>query len=257
MKEKDLKQGLRAKILGQKIYFFEALDSTNNCAKALASCETPEGAVVYSEFQTQGRGRMGRMWTAAPGENLLFTVILRPNLDAEQANLLAFLAAVSVAEAVESLTDLPVEVKWPNDLLTRGKKFCGILSEASFKGEKLDFVVIGIGINVNQIDFPNELGLTATSLKRELARKIDRVKLFQEVLSRLEKNYLEAKEGKLDDVLHEWGTRCTMFNREIAIDQQGRILKGVALRLARDGGLVLETDGKQVTVLAGDVTVLS
>ena len=257
MTEKDLKKGLRTKSFGQKVFFFQSLDSTNNCAKTLANCEIPEGAVVYSEFQTEGHGRMGRPWTAAPGENLLFTVILRPNLEADRTNLLTFFAALSVAEAVESLTDLPVEVKWPNDILMRGKKICGVLSEASFKTEKLDFVLIGIGINVNQRDFPSELHLTATSLKRELGRKIDRVKLFQEVLCRLEKNYLEVKEGKLDHFLREWEKRCTMFNREVSVDQQGRMLKGLALGLAHDGGLVLEMDGKQITVVAGDVTVLS
>lgn len=257
MTEKDLKLGLRTGSFGQKIYFFESLDSTNNCAKALANCNIPEGAVVYSEFQTLGRGRMGRSWMAASGQNLLFSLLLRPNLNAEQVNLLAFYAAISVSEAVESLALLPVEVKWPNDLLANGKKFCGILSEASFKKETLDFVVVGIGINVNQVDFPKELELTATSLKRELGRNIDRVNLFQKVLSRLEKNYLTAQEGKLDQVLQEWEKRCRMINREITVDHQGRVLKGVALRVAHDGGLVLQVDGNQVTVVAGDVTVLT
>ncbi len=253
----DLKEGLRTKRLGQKIFFFESLDSTNNCAKVLASCDTQEGVLVYSEFQTHGRGRMGRHWTAAPGENLLFTIILRPDMGPDQANLIAFVAAVSVAEAVESLTGLPVEVKWPNDLLTRGKKFCGILSDATFKKEKLDFVLLGIGINANQTDFPDDLESTATSLKRELARNIDRAKLFQDILHRFEKYYFQAKDGNLEIPVREWGKRCTMFNREIAVEQQGKVLKGVALRLADNGGLVLETNGKQVTVLAGDVRVLN
>lgn len=257
MTDKDLTKGLHSKNLGHKIYFFESLDSTNSCAKTLATCDIPEGAVVYSEFQTAGRGRLGRTWTAAPGENLLFTVILRPELDPERANLLTLVAAASVAEAVEAATNLPVEVKWPNDLLTNGKKFCGILSEASFKKDKCEYILLGLGINVNQTSFQQNLDQRATSLKRELGRKLDRAKLFQEIILRLEKNYQKAKEGTMDRPMHEWKKRCRMFNREIKVDQHGKVIEGVALRLSPDGGLVLGLEGKEITVLAGDVTVLT
>ena len=254
--EHALRKGLKTRVFGNKIFTFDSIDSTNNCAKAVAGCGATEGTVVIAEQQTAGRGRMGRPWQANPNENLIFSIVLRPRLSADALNLLPLYVAVAVSEAIESVTGLKVECKWPNDILYNGKKLAGILIEGSLKQDKVDYVVIGVGINVNQTKFEGDLSAKASSLKLESKKEIDRARLFKEILSGLEKDYRMFQTSGFQSVVPQWIAHSSMLEKTISVSQQGNVISGVVKGLSPEGGLVLKTNGAEQTVFAGDVTVL-
>jgi BirA family biotin operon repressor/biotin-[acetyl-CoA-carboxylase] ligase len=255
--KEELQRGLRTRVIGKKVFVFESIDSTNTCAKTLAEADSEAGAVVIADHQTRGVGRHGRAWQSEPGANLLFSCILRPSVPQERAGLLTFYAAVAVARAAESVTGRQLECKWPNDLLLNGKKCCGILLENSFANGRLSYSVVGIGLNVNQPSFPDEMTHRATSLAREAGSEFDRKQLLQRILEELDALYPDASEGRFDRILAEWNDRCTMFGKEIEVENHESKLRGKAVRLNTDGGLVIETAEGRRVVYAGDVTLAS
>lgn len=250
-----LQRELSTSLFGTKLFFFESIDSTNACAKTLAQAETPEGTVVITEFQSHGRGRHGRPWNARPGENLLFSVVLRPTLARASAGLLTFFAAVSVARGIEHVCGKPLEYKWPNDLLFHGRKTCGILLENSMDGENVDYSVVGVGVNVNQREFGNDLDGRATSLALELGRPVDRVKLFSAIMASMEHAYRDVRNGQFSDLLKEWNAHCTMFGNQVTVAQNNERITGKAVGLHTDGGLILETAAGIRTIYAGDISL--
>ncbi|MEW6510364.1 MAG: biotin--[acetyl-CoA-carboxylase] ligase [Bacteroidota bacterium] len=251
-----LRKMLGTRKFGQKIFTFETIDSTNNCAKALAGCWAEEGTLVLAEQQTAGRGRLGRTWQASPNENLTFSMILRPGLPPEAMNLLPLYAAVAVAEGVEEVTGLAVECKWPNDLLVKGKKIAGILLEGSLKNNAVEYVVIGIGINVNQTVYPPDIAPRATSLRLQTGGEIDRMALLREVLQSLEARYRTIMKEGFRSILSLWLSRTTMINKEITVSQDGTTLSGVVTGLSPEGALILNANGIEKTLFAGDVTIV-
>lgn len=251
-----LRKGLRTSRFGSKIYTFDTIDSTNNCARALAGCWADEGTVIIAEQQTAGRGRLGRSWEANPNENLTFSIILRPRMPAEAINLLPLSVSVAVAQAVEQVTGVRLECKWPNDLLANKKKVAGILLEGSFSGSSVEWIVIGIGINVNQTIFPGDLAQKATSLKLATNSDIDRTVLFRSILESLERYYRTGTDSGFQSILPDWIARSTMIDKNISLMENGKVVTGVVKGLSRDGGLILRTEGTERTLFAGDVTVL-
>jgi BirA family biotin operon repressor/biotin-[acetyl-CoA-carboxylase] ligase len=251
-----LKNGLKTRRFARKIFTFDDIDSTNNCAKALAGCWAEEGTVVVAEYQSEGRGRLGRTWESNRNENLTLSIILRPSLQTAAINLLPLYVAVAVSSAVEAVTGLRVECKWPNDLLIGGRKFAGILLEGSVNQNELDYVVIGIGINVNQTTFPAAITNGATSLAQETGRQVDRTVLFREVMSALERHYDSLTANGFSGVLPLWTARATMINKPITVSQNGTAFSGVVKGISPDGGLVLQTGKTEQTLFAGDVTIL-
>jgi BirA family biotin operon repressor/biotin-[acetyl-CoA-carboxylase] ligase len=254
--EQLLREGLKARVFGGKIYTFDTIDSTSNCARALAGCFAPEGTVVISEQQTAGRGRLGRTWQASPGENLTFSIILRPALPPEAVNLLPLYVAVSVAQASQQVAQTKVECKWPNDLMIQGKKFGGILLEGSVKQNELEYVVVGIGLNVNQTTFTPELQERATSLRLASGKTINREILFREILLRLETDYQTLKGSGFRNVLPIWLSFSSMNGKQISVEQNGNVLSGTVRGLSPDGGLILQADGAERVLFAGDVTIV-
>ena len=254
--ERELRRGLKAKVFGNKIYTFQTIDSTNNCIKALANVGANEGVVVFAEQQTAGRGRMGRSWLSQPEENLTFSVLLRPRIPVEAINLLPLYVAIAVAQAIENLTGLHVECKWPNDLLIEKKKVAGILIEGSMRQNQLDYVVIGLGVNVNQLQFGNGLLQKATSLRLETGREFDRARLLREILHSLETHYVQAAENEFKSVVPFWMSRTSMINKSIVVSQGGDVIAEIVKGLSSEGGLILQTNGKTQTMFAGDVTIL-
>jgi BirA family biotin operon repressor/biotin-[acetyl-CoA-carboxylase] ligase len=254
--ERALQKGLRTRVFGNKIYTFNSIDSTNNCAKAVAGCGAQEGTVVIAEQQTAGKGRLGRLWQANANENITFSIVLRPKLTPEVINIIPLYVAVAVAQAVERTTQLKVDCKWPNDLLVRGKKFAGILIEGSVKQNSVEYVVVGIGINVNQQTFPTDLQQKATSLRLECDREIDREKLFKETLIALEGLYKTINSNEIQSIINLWLSRSTMINKPISVSQQGNVISGIVKGLSTEGALVLQSEGAERTLFAGDVTVV-
>jgi BirA family biotin operon repressor/biotin-[acetyl-CoA-carboxylase] ligase len=254
--QSQIRRALGTSVFGEKVFSFETLDSTNNCVKALANAGLEEGLIVFSEHQSAGRGRLGRTWESEEGKNVLFSLLLRPPETVAFINLLTFYVAASISDAVSSVTGVNVECKWPNDLTLEGKKFCGILLEASSQQTSTEFVIAGIGINVNQTRFSKDLQGKVTSLRQHCGKEINRVVLLQECIRRLEKHYLKLQADGFSDILEAWKSRCTMFDKTIRADHHGMFISGIVQRLDADGALVVLSHKTEIRLLAGDVTVL-
>jgi BirA family transcriptional regulator, biotin operon repressor / biotin---[acetyl-CoA-carboxylase] ligase len=250
-------KGLRTQVIGKKLFVFESIDSTNTCVKTLAEVGNPEGTVVVADFQTAGRGRLGRSWVSEPGANLLFSLLLRPPINKEAAGQLTFYSAVFIARALERVAKQPFECKWPNDVLLEGKKCCGILLENSIQRDKIEFSVVGIGINVNQSSFPEEMSSRATSLYKELGHTFDRTSLLQEMLREADTLLPCLHTGEMSKIMEEWNSRCTMFGKPVTLAHGEERISGTAVGLDADGGLIIKTQRGQATYYAGDVTLLS
>jgi BirA family biotin operon repressor/biotin-[acetyl-CoA-carboxylase] ligase len=251
----ELQYGLNTQIFGRKLFVYGSIDSTNACAKKLANAGTPEGTVVIADYQSAGRGRMGRTWQGEAGNSLLFSAIIRPTLDTNKIGLLPLFAAAGVALTIEAVTDMHCECKWPNDILLNGRKCGGILMESTFQQNTLNYVIIGIGLNVNQKSFGEELDSKATSLSRECGKEFDRRDFFQRLMASLESLYTDVKIGNFDTTLRLWKSHAVIFGKQISLTQAGKEIDGCAIALTDDGGLIVETAAGQQVFYAGDVTL--
>ncbi|NMB13427.1 MAG: biotin--[acetyl-CoA-carboxylase] ligase [Firmicutes bacterium] len=247
-------------IVGREYVFLPEVDSTNSEAKRRIRAGCLDGLVVVAEHQTAGRGRMGRIWHSVPGKSLCMSVALFPeDLPISQAPLLTPLTAVAVYRAIVKVTGLPVELKWPNDLLIGGRKLGGILLEASGETDRLRYAIIGIGINVNssQEDIPTALADIATSLGIAGNKPVARRHLLQEVLVCLDTyygNYLKFGPGP---IIAKYRELCSTLGQRIRFAWQARTWSGLATEINPDGGLVVRTDSNDTLILrSGDVHCL-
>jgi BirA family biotin operon repressor/biotin-[acetyl-CoA-carboxylase] ligase len=247
----EVRNGLQTRLIGSKVVHFETTTSTNTVARQLAEDGAEEGTVVMTETQTHGKGRLGRQWVTQPGGAWL-SVVLKPAIDPAHAASITLLAAVSVTKALREW-GVEAVIKWPNDVLINGKKICGILTEMSAETDAVNFIVLGIGVNVNN-DVPLE---TATTLKAELGQKVDRVKFVQGLLESLEEDYLTFKEQGFTPILWSWRRYSDTLGRPVEVTYQGEIIKGVAQDIADDGALIVKTkDGPIRKIVSGDCTHL-
>ena len=225
-------------VIGRRVLRLEEVTSTNDVSKALGREGEEEGTVVLAKRQTSGRGRMGRGWSSPEG-GLYLSVLLRPNLPGQVLLKMTVFSCVPVAKAIEEVGGIGVQLKWPNDLMVRGKKVGGVLVEGVSKGAHLDFVVIGIGLNVNSsLERIGEEG--ATSLKAALGREIDTGRLFDALLRNLENFYKSLTQDELDE--DEYVSRSCTLGKQIEARVGKEILRGKALYLGPDGALVLRSD---------------
>jgi biotin-[acetyl-CoA-carboxylase] ligase BirA-like protein len=255
-----LQESLQTRCLGRTILFTREVSSTNDWAKKLASIGASEGTVVVAETQTVGHGRLGREWVSPRG-GLWFSVILRPKkLEPVEAVKLVFVAGLAVTKVLHELYHLPVETKWPNDVLINGRKVCGTLAEMNTTGRRINYVVMGIGVNANfdvENVFQDKLGKTATSLKRELARKVPMNELLKALLEKFEYFYeLFSKEGFIP-ILDRWKRYARFLGGQVEVANAARKVSGLAYDVEIDGSLVLKSeDGTMTRLLAGDVSTL-
>jgi BirA family biotin operon repressor/biotin-[acetyl-CoA-carboxylase] ligase len=253
-----LQYGLRTKRFGRKILFSHEVGSTNDWAKELALLGAEEGTVAIAKTQKAGHGRLGREW-ASPKGGLWFSVIFRPELEPAEASKLVFAAGLAVADVLHELYGLRVETKWPNDVLVNGRKVCGILAEMNTTGDKVNFVVIGVGINANfdaREALPEELFKNATSLETTLDRSVQLDTLFRTVLERLECIYELFVEEDFAPVLTMWKKHATFLRRKVEVLSGTEKLVGLALDVEDDGGLTVKLeDGTVKHVLVGDVSL--
>lgn len=248
----------KTKIKGQKIHHFTEVTSTNDVAKELAVSGAREGTVITAEVQTCGKGRIGRSWLSPKG-GTWFSIILRPEVKARDAFKITFLTAVAIAKTIRKMFQLNAEIEWPNDVLINGKKVCGILTETSIKGEILDFVIVGIGINAN-VDinsFPKHLRKTVTTLSAEVKMEVDGEKLLQKLLDTLEAYYKMFEEGKFDSILDEWKQLNRFFGANVEVVDFNEKIMGQAVDVDQSGALIVKlADGTTRKVFSGDVTYL-
>lgn len=253
-----LQEGLRTKRFGKNIFFSSKVGSTNDWAKELAKFGAAEGTIAIAETQTAGRGRLKREWVSPRG-GLWFSIILRPKLKADEAVRIVFVAGLAVAEVLRELYKLKVETKWPNDVLVNDRKVCGILSEMGTTDAKVDFVIIGIGLNANiniEKAFSKELKATASSLETELVRRVQLEPLFRALLEKFERVYdLFLNEG-FASILEEWKKYAGFFGCQVEVSSETEKWTGVALDVADDGSLIMKLkDGTIKHVLIGDVSL--
>ena len=252
------RRGLATRTFGRIFFSFTKVTSTNDVALYLAEGGAPEGTVVSAEIQTRGRGRQGRSWVMNEGKALAFSVVLRPKVHADEAAKFTLAAAVGVARCIEDYRLKP-QIKWPNDLLLKGKKVCGILTEMGPKKDKLPSLILGIGINLHQGngDFPKELRKTAASLFPEGGQKPDRTAFFQRLLLRLEEACHWVSEGRFQKVLVEWRKRSAISGCQIKVSQAHHCFYGQAVDVDEKGALLVRTDqGMVERITAGDVQTL-
>lgn len=251
---------LRTEQFGRPMEGHASIGSTNARAAAWARAGAAEGSVVVAEYQTAGRGRHGRTWTADAERNLMFSVVLRPALAASRLGLITVAVAVAVAETLDDAAiPLRATIKWPNDILLRGLKCCGMLLESSFSERhdgQPDFVVLGVGLNVNQDRFPAELSDRATSLKQAARRPVERAPLFAELLYQLERRYRSLSDDAGAAVRAAYEAR--MHRRDASITlrttETGTPVRGIVRGLTEEGALRLETNGQVHSFHAGEVT---
>jgi len=251
-----LRNGLRTSSFGKKVFSFETIDSTNSCARALAACWAEEGTVVIADYQTAGRGRLGRTWLAAPGENLTFSLVLRPQIAPDAMNLLSLVVAVGIARGIEAHTGVKVLCKWPNDLLYEGRKLAGILLEGILGADRVEAVIAGIGLNVNQQTFPEDLSSKATSLALATGSLHERSELFRAMLLSLEDEYLTQAATGFQHVVERWLDHAPIIGKRISVETQGKVIEGVVRGISAGGGLIVSTQDGEQTFLAGDVTIV-
>ena len=238
---------------GKIVYTFESIDSTNIFAKSLSKKDGPHGTLIISEEQTSGRGRLQRKWVGAKGKNLTFTLVLYPEFSIEKISILPFAAALAVANAIESIIQLQCECKWPNDILINGKKVCGMLLES--KGKK---IVLGIGINVNQNEFSNDLLHKASSLKLEVGKEFDRIILLKRVLQELENRYEQLARFPSEIIINDWKKKSLLLGKKITVLEGEFSYTATAEDVANDGSLVIQTeDGMKKRIYAGDVSLVA
>ncbi len=254
----EIRYKLSTKILGKEIHHFKEVESTNDVAKDLAIRGAPEGTIVVAEVQMRGRGRLDRGWFSPPG-GIWISLILRPSMSPADIPKITLMTSVAVAKAISEVTGLGVKIKWPNDILLDGKKVAGILTEMGAEADRLNFVVVGIGINANvDIDiFPPDIEPHATSVKRALGENVDRLKLLRCLLERLERKYIRLQEGKFKGILNEWKGLCTTLGSQVKISTVDGEIQGKATGVDEHGALILKlASGKTKTIYAGDVTIL-
>ncbi len=256
--EEEIHLFLSTRTIGEKIIFHREIDSTNNVAMLLASDGTPHGTVVTSDSQTGGRGRRGREWFSPPGCNLYMSVILRPSVSPVEASQIPVISVIAAVRALEHLnTGLDFQIKWPNDILCRGKKVCGILCEMKSDTDQIQHVVVGIGINVNVTSMHPCISDIATSLKMETDQEYSRTRLSASLLEELEIIYLDwLQERNLKKYMEEWERYSLLIGRNVRIETPSETITGIATRLSEEGALMLKlSSGALRKVYAGDAHI--
>ena len=265
LSQEQIEETLGPVTLWQKVVYLPTTGSTNDVAKGLAVQGAPEGTVVVTDEQTAGRGRMGRRWLAPPATCLLCSILFRPTLPPTQAQRLTMLCALAASDAVEEVAGLQAWLKWPNDLVVKAqspkpkaqnwRKLAGVLTETGVMGERLEFVVVGIGINANvEPETLPALAPDATSILAEVGRQVNRATLLAALLSGVEHRYAALQAGESPH--QEWAARLATLGRPVKASAPVGVLTGVAESVDEDGALLLRTlDGTLHRLVAGDVTL--
>jgi BirA family biotin operon repressor/biotin-[acetyl-CoA-carboxylase] ligase len=248
----------RTRVMGREIHVFQETTSTNDVAALLARGGAAEGAVVFAESQSKGRGRLGRVWISPAGKGLWFTVLLRPDIAPSGATQLTVAAATALTRAINLQTGIVPDIKWPNDILIRGRKVAGILTEMSAELDRVKELLLGIGMDVNLEtgDFPASLRKMATSLKIETGQKVNRAELAVAILRELDRDYDLVRKGQFEVLAEQWQERCSTLGCQVCIRVGDRVIRGRAESLDDDGALLVRGHhGHLERIIGGDVTV--
>lgn len=246
----------KTKWIGNEILYLPVIDSTNTRAKQLAEEGYPNGTVVIAERQEAGRGRRGRTWESPDGDGIFMTLMLRPDIKPDNASMLTLVTALAVAAAIRKCTGRAAGIKWPNDIVMNGKKVCGILTEMSTQMDYVNHVVVGIGINVYNESFPEELSQMATSLYLETRERFGRETLIEEVWEQFEHYYEIFRQTQdLSGLVKEYEAHLVNMHKNVRVLDPKEPFEGKAMGITVRGELVVDTWESRKLVSAGEVSV--
>jgi len=251
IEEFDIK--LDTEFIGRNFIYCDEVESTNELL--LSSKDfSQNGTVLLAEYQSKGKGRKDRVWISNSGQNLTFSVLLKGEFKSRKINLINLGTSLAIAQAIENLCQLNVELKWPNDVLIDKKKIAGILLESTSKNNKINKMVIGIGINVNQPNFPGKFDIPPTSIRKEFHSLVNRERLLSEVLNNIERNFETAKEQS-DKIMNDWRSRCKMIGEKVKIVEDEKIKFGIFEDIDDEGFMILKQGDLRERIHYGDVNV--
>jgi BirA family biotin operon repressor/biotin-[acetyl-CoA-carboxylase] ligase len=255
----EIKEGLNTELIGTDIHFMEQVDSTNLHAKRLAEQGFSDGMVIIADEQLKGKGRLGRAWSSPKGKGIWMSIMLKPNINPAQAAKLTLLTACAVNKAILHTCGIDAKIKWPNDIVCNGKKLCGILTEMIAELDEIHYLIVGIGINVNldKDEFPEELHSIATSIKIEKGEEVSRKELVKSILNNFEvyyKRFLET--GGISQFMPEYREKSAIIGKEVNIISSGTQLKGMVLDISEEGQLLVKLeDGRVKEIISGEVSI--
>ncbi len=255
--EAELKGAIHTKKAGKSLFFFDEVDSTNNKARQLAEAGAPDGTLVVAETQRAGKGRRGRQWVSPKGSGIWMSLALRPDIMPDRASMLTLVAALSVAMGIKTVTGLNAEIKWPNDIVINGKKVCGILTEMSTEMNEINHVVVGIGINANMQEFPEDIRMVATSLVIEGGQPVNRSELVNAVLMAWEQYYeIYLQTADMTNLIQTYNERLVNRNGQVVVLAPEGSWPGISLGIDTIGQLQVEKEDRTVVaVMSGEVSV--
>ncbi len=255
----ELEPLLHTNFIGRNIIYFDCIASTNTYAKKAAEEPFVEGTVVIADEQTAGRGRLGRQWISTKGKGIWMSIMLKPDILPADAPKLTIAAAYAVSKALWSCCQLEARIKWPNDIVTGGKKLCGILTEMSAEADEIKSVIVGIGINANleHEDFGPEVSSIATSISLEKGSAVSRKALVASVINEFEEVYeVFAREGSIKPLLDEYKSKSAVLGKEIRVISKKEEIIGLAVDISEEGYLVVKLgDGTIREIMSGEVSV--
>jgi BirA family biotin operon repressor/biotin-[acetyl-CoA-carboxylase] ligase len=246
----------KTKWVGTEICYFDVTDSTNTQAKSLGEGDAPNGTLVVAGKQESGRGRRGRSFESPAGTGIFMTLLLRPEIEPQNASMLTLVSALAVAKGIEHMVDLPVQIKWPNDIVINGKKVCGILTEMSAQMDYVNYIVIGIGINVGNEEFPEEIKDVATSIYLESGKHVNRAMLIEKIWEEFEDYYeLYEKTQDLSSLVKEYDSYLINRGQKVRVLDSKEPYEGKAMGITDRGELIVDTWEARRLVSAGEVSV--
>ena len=259
----EIQAELNTNCFGKNIIYYDTITSTNNAAKEAAAKGCDEGTVVIADRQTAEKGRLGRSWVSPPNSGIWMSVVLRPEILPVQAQFITILAAIAVGRAIEQIAGITIGIKWPNDIVINRKKVCGILTEISAEIEQINYIVLGIGVNVNldKDDFPDDIKHSAASIKSETGSTVSRKKLVVRILENLESLYKnlykkEFYDNAKADLINEYKKYSVTLGNRVKAIYQNKTIEGYAEDITENGELIIRSDnGEQHTILSGEVSV--
>jgi BirA family biotin operon repressor/biotin-[acetyl-CoA-carboxylase] ligase len=257
-----IKKSQKTSIFGKFAYFFPEIDSTNKYAQRLAQEGAPEGTIVLTDYQTEGKGRLSKIWESSKESNILMSFVLRPKLEIERVVKITLATSEILISSLEKylnkfkIDNIKFSVKWPNDVLANGKKIAGVLTESSLREKDIVFVIVGLGLNVNQdiSEFSDDIRGSATSLFAESGQSFDREMLISEIVTEFEKQYFNLERTNYDQVMHNWKNRCDHLGKEIVIETHVATEKGKFLDVTEKGILLsISKEEKEREFIAGTI----
>lgn len=253
--EESIRSFLTGSLISE-VHALKTVDSTNNEAKRWAQQGAPHGSLFVADEQTGGKGRLGRVWKSPAGTGLWFSVLLRPKAEPEQVTGLTLTAGLSVAKAIQKLTGCKAQIKWPNDVVIGSQKVCGILTEMAAEMESVEYVIPGIGVNVNTESFPEEIAFKATSLYLSTGKKWSRAELLGAILQEMECLLDRQEQGGVQAILEEYRENCVTIGRKVSTQRGNIRLSGIAEDVTEGGELVVrQSNGSQLVINSGEVSV--